>query len=511
MIAVMVHGHVCTHPACVVRRLPQRPTRDARLGILWQVRAVFGGARVCRVCDARAAAHRSNDHALGHAEQTARFRTGGAAVSAKAAVDAAERAPVVGGLGVHPRRVERGWLVHSCAPMRRLVSHETRLAIRKRSAGTVLEAVRGHVRRITSQGDGEVIFLYTPAHTGGISANAYADATAKAHLDGRATEPVLDTTSRLCVFSLGGEEGAEEWRLSADKPQYKLMHGLAMAQLRVAPEGQPSVAERLGITKPWQACMRQRPANACAGGAASSLSGVGRKLAAQHGRFGSFADESGGTCELCGGAADLLHEVSGECTGIPVDTRRRHREAATAALLHAATALPTPPAEGPEDHKGTKAPRPRTAGPSKEPAGDDGWFRFSKAHAGQCQSDQLMQVQPGSTEDAYLTHWLALAIVRARSTAESEGVELDAEARLALDEVQVEMRGGRPFHTGGIRAVHVVMGQLKPIEAGMGAPTWAADQARAERAGGERGYVRCERRPEGDAVEAVAFTPAGTQ
>ena len=54
------------------------------------------------------------------------------------------------------------------------------------------------------------------------------------------------------------------------------------------------------------------------------------------------------------------------------------------------------------------------------------------------------------------------------------------------------------------------MGQLKPIETETGAPQWAADQARTKRAGGERGYVRCERRSEGDAMEAVAFTPAGT-
>ena len=90
--------------------------------------------------------------------------------------------------------------------------------------------------------------------------------------------------------------------------------------------------------------------------------------------------DSGAECELCGGVADVLHMVSGECSCVPAGTRSRHCEGAAAALLHAAAALPTPPAEGPDDSKGGRAPRPRKAGPAAAPAGD-GWFRFSSAHS----------------------------------------------------------------------------------------------------------------------------------
>ena len=60
----------------------------------------------------------------------------------------------------------------------------------------MLEAVREHARRITSQGTGEVVLLYTPAHTDGISADAYADAAAKVHLSADAKEPALVVESR---------------------------------------------------------------------------------------------------------------------------------------------------------------------------------------------------------------------------------------------------------------------------------------------------------------------------
>ena len=383
------------------------------------------------------------------------------------------------------------------------VAHDARPALRRRSAGTALEAIREHVRRIASQGAGEVVFLYTPAHTGGISANAYADAAAKAHLGAEATEPELEVASRLCVFSRYDALAGREWRLSADKPQYRLMHALAMARQRVAPEGQLSVAERLGVDRPWHTCMKQRPLDARAGGP-SGLSGIGRRLAAQYGRFGSFIGDSGAECELCGGVADVLHMVSGECSCVPASTRSRHCEGAAAALLHAAAALPTPPAEGPDDSKGGRAPRPRKAGPAAAPAGD-GWFRFSSAHSGQCRSDRLLQVEPGSTEDAYLTPWLALAIARARQTAEAEGAVMSDSARRVLGEVSVEMRNGRPYHTGGIRAVHVAFGQLRSTEGPT--PAWAAELLRAARADGEGGYVRCEQKAEGGRVEAAAFTP----
>ena len=53
---------------------------------------------------------------------------------------------------------------------------------------------------------GVTTFMYTPAHKGGISANAYADAAAKAGLQLTPAEPELGVSSRLCVYSQLDEE-----------------------------------------------------------------------------------------------------------------------------------------------------------------------------------------------------------------------------------------------------------------------------------------------------------------
>eukprot|EP00966_Prymnesium_polylepis_P244490 5654989-Prymnesium_polylepis.1 len=55
-------------------------------------------------------------------------------------------------------------------------------------------------------GGGEVHFMYTPVHGGGISANAYADTIAKSHLSEEASRPeveahglVLSTVKSTCA------------------------------------------------------------------------------------------------------------------------------------------------------------------------------------------------------------------------------------------------------------------------------------------------------------------------
>ena len=119
-------------------------------------------------------------------------------------------------------------------------------------------------------------------------------------------------------------------------------------------------------------------------------------------------------------------------------------------------------------------------------------------------------MEPGSAEDAYLTHWLALAIDRARQTALDEKAVLDKAAVRALRAVRVEVRDGVPAHVGGIRAVHVLIGQLRPTNEA--APQWAAQATRQARSEGQSGYVRCEREPadgEDGPGELLAVTPDG--
>ena len=84
-----------------------------------------------------------------------------------------------------------------------------------------------------------VVLVYTPAHKGGVSANAYADAAAKAHLQGTPAEPQLrHVSTRLCAYVVDG------WRLPADRPVYRMMHQRAMRFYGGG--GQHAAAERHG-------------------------------------------------------------------------------------------------------------------------------------------------------------------------------------------------------------------------------------------------------------------------
>ena len=75
--------------------------------------------------------------------------------------------------------------------------------LRGRSGGLAIEEVVRLVLAIEA-GGGEVHFMYTPAHGGGISANAYADAIAKSHLSEEPSRLEVQPHGRLCVYLVDG-------------------------------------------------------------------------------------------------------------------------------------------------------------------------------------------------------------------------------------------------------------------------------------------------------------------
>ena len=126
-------------------------------------------------------------------------------------------------------------------------------ALRRQRCGALVEAIVRERLRIggTADGGGHVVFVYAPAHGGGISPNAYADAVAKAHLGEqpaaepkllqlvgdvrcRRLEPSDDTgvRSRLCVYALQDAEEGGWWRGKADTPVYPLARQLLERWLR---------------------------------------------------------------------------------------------------------------------------------------------------------------------------------------------------------------------------------------------------------------------------------------
>ena len=120
---------------------------------------------------------------------------------------ALEREVEARGTGGEARRV---LILSDCQPSLRAVERalgELRLhgleQLRGRSGGLAIEAVVQLVLAIEADG-GEVHFMYTPAHGGGISANAYADAIAKSHLSEAAAELRVRPQGRLCVYAVGG-------------------------------------------------------------------------------------------------------------------------------------------------------------------------------------------------------------------------------------------------------------------------------------------------------------------
>jgi ribosomal protein S18 acetylase RimI-like enzyme len=401
------------------------------------------------------------------------------------------------------RAVEAAWRGRNEAAS----AHDERVALRKRASGTVVEAITDHRMRICQQG-GDVVFLYTPAHRGGVSANAYADAAAKSHLAGTPSEPPLQVTSRLCVYSQAA--GGHEWRLPADKPVYTQVHQLAMRHVcaeGARAGGKAGSSARPDVCRPWEPLLRleRRKGQVRAGGRPSE---AGRALSARAGHVGACDECAGSLCSLCDAPfADALHKLSGECTAVPQPVRDAAVQAARAALARLEALLPRLAVEAPTDD-GAPPPRrlqhtvvqePRwAAGHAGEPL-----FTFRRAHAGQCAAGERLMVEPGSTEDRALTHWLAWAIVRAGEEAAAASRLLAPTMQLVVDAVHAlppDEASGTPTHTGGIVAVHVLFDQLCPLvdeshgRVRIAPDAWAAAAVEEARAKGAHGYVQTARR-----------------
>ena len=436
--------------------------------------------------------------------------------------------------------MEGAWRARRAGPC----GHDEREALRKSSAGTVIEAIVELRRRIHAR-QGVAVFMYTPAHKGGVSANAYADAAAKAHLSDEPEELPMEVRSRMCIYALRG------WKLPADKPVYRMMHALMMARVAKPPgaaagslEARQAIAARNGVQQPWVAVMARRAPNDRAGRAAK-LSQAGLNAAARFGIVGTCNESHTAPCKLCAAmakesalgdgadaeaaqkaadavpAADLFHRLCGECVALSPE-ERRHGKAEALAQLRALETASAPAPAGADEQSASSG---RRALPLAQPveAGADE-FTFARVHAGQCRSDKLMQVEEGSPEDRMITPWLARAMEQAARLLSLTGERGHEEVLRALAYVKTAFgEDGMPHVEDtdqgggyGIVAVHALMGQLQPLAEG--APRWASEAAAAARAKGETGLVRisrmCVQRQGTQAgqvrCEAVAVAPDGS-
>ena len=74
------------------------------------------------------------------------------------------------------------------------------VAWRNDSGGALIEDIIRHRLRICGpDATGHVVFMYTPAHCGGVVPNAYADTAAKSYLSEPPAEPELCVKSRLSL------------------------------------------------------------------------------------------------------------------------------------------------------------------------------------------------------------------------------------------------------------------------------------------------------------------------
>ena len=184
--------------------------------------------------------------------------------------------------------------------------------LRGRSGGLAIEAVVQLVLAIEADG-GEVHFVYTPAHGGGISANAYADAIAKSHLSEAAAELRVRPQGRLCVYAVGG-------RL-VDEPLFGTVRRLLevreaeRARGRGAPGRLVIGGARGGL---WAYPLRRMSSGGRAG-TAQRPSTAGRALQLRAGLYGlpgepGVAATEG--CPLCDSQepVDFLHVATCECS-----------------------------------------------------------------------------------------------------------------------------------------------------------------------------------------------------
>ena len=248
--------------------------------------------------------------------------------------------------------------------------------LRAQSGGLLIEEVVRHVLRI-EEGGGEVVFMYVPAHSGGIAANGYADAIAKSHLSEPAGKEAALTRVRMAVY-YGVADGA-----IVDEPLFRAARRARAAH--VVSESRSRVeASKLAAAGVWEGgewgyVMREAATRGGDAGANGGLSGTGMVMALRAAELGLPASEAAQQeeplCPLCDGrsAADMLHVITCECGHFSEERRQEHREAMAATLRGAAAAVPTGTGAGDSDDlTGWKRARRDTPGIRQAPAAGAG-------------------------------------------------------------------------------------------------------------------------------------------
>ena len=392
--------------------------------------------------------------------------------------------------------------------------------LRGRSGGLAIEEVVRLVLAVEA-GGGEVHFVYTPAHGGGISANAYADAIAKSHLSEAAAELKVRPRSRLCVYTVGG-------RL-VDEPLFGTVRRLLEAREaeRARDQGAPGRLVIGGARSGLWAYPLRRMSSGGRAGTAQRPSTAGRALQLRAGLYG-LPGEPGVVategCPLCDSQepVDFLHVATCECSFFSPLCRAEQRSALGVRLGAAEALVPRAPRRPQHDTLGawqaarrrrvrvaaTPAPEHAVAEPGLTEEDDPTLlpaFSFDRAVAGQCASDVRQGIEPTSSENYVLVPWLVRALQQAAGM-EEEGAEVGARLRaMAAAAGRVTVHDGDGQVSAAtvegctIRAVRVVYGQLSRRHDRMQAaaaevPEWMAAEVAEARAAGETGWVERTRR-----------------
>ena len=233
--------------------------------------------------------------------------------------------------------------------------------------GLLVEAITRHRLRITAaratehggpggearDAYGWVRFIWIPAHSGGVSMNAYADAIAKSHLaEGPEDVPLhtMITRARIYAVASAAEDTStpmarQRWMVAADRPLRQLMIE-RLTQREVARLRQDTRTGYAGC----DAARHDRRIMLAVTGAAERTAGdgrsgatggtrltaVGRAMRLRANDLGMDKDGDAAECPLCGeGAAGGAHVM--HCTAV---SSERTRTRVAAAMRAAAEAAP---------------------------------------------------------------------------------------------------------------------------------------------------------------------------
>ena len=200
--------------------------------------------------------------------------------------------------------------------------------LRKVSGGATIETILLHRLRIARPSEdggtgGQVVFLWAPAHSGGIAPNAVADSVAKSHLSAEPRNPELNVLSRLCTYATQLDD-EQHWWLH-DAPISQLVEA-RFATTRASADG---AAQLIGDRRQHDAHVLHTlgTGGGCGSHHEPSRCGRAARLRSPH-SLGlpcdrRRADAPPTACTICGLPDDELHCVLCECPAPSPTTNAR--------------------------------------------------------------------------------------------------------------------------------------------------------------------------------------------